>query len=79
MERSEIQLWLRNPVTQWFFNCLQEEVWVRPEQWATVQAWEEAVALRERERLRARVNSLLGSPRSDPGLLADSSQQVVER
>jgi hypothetical protein len=60
LDKSEIQLWLRHPVTSWFLRVLSEEVWVRPEQWAAVQAWEEAVALRERERIRAQLNSLLG-------------------
>ena len=61
MDKSEIQLWLRHPVTSWFLRVLSEEVWVKPEQWAGVQAWEEAVALRERERLKIRVSNLLGS------------------
>jgi hypothetical protein len=61
LERSEIQLWLRHPVTSWFLLALSEEVWPKAEQWAAVAGWEEAVALRERERLRIRINNLLGS------------------
>jgi hypothetical protein len=61
LDKSEILLWLRHPVTSWFLRALSEEVWPKGEQWAGVQAWEEAVALRERERLKIRVRDLLGS------------------
>jgi hypothetical protein len=61
LDKSEIQLWHRHPVTFWFLQVLSEEVWPRAEQWAAVQTWEEAVELRERERLRLRIRDLLGS------------------
>jgi hypothetical protein len=61
MERSEIQLWLRNPVTQWFFRSLEEEVWPTPEKWAGLYGWDQAVGYREREQIRLWMLAKLGS------------------
>ena len=61
MDKSEIQLWLRHPVTLHYLQALSEEVWPKAEQWAGVQTWEEALVLRERERLRLWMINLLGS------------------
>lgn len=62
MDKSEVQLWLRHPVTQWIMTELSEDLRPTAAQWAAAQTWAEVLRLQGREEVFQKIEALVGNP-----------------
>ena len=59
LEKGEVELWKRNPVTQWFLDALAKS---HPLDWESVPDWDATNRLKGQAEVLKTIRDLLGPP-----------------